>query len=93
MNDSDRDYLAWLIDYYGDDGETKNYQAPLRILRFHSDHNFASSLTLKKLIDKVNVLGFYLTAEKQIPSVKIIHHVLIYEVPLHVITDICHTTP
>ena len=53
----------------------------------------ASSLTPKKLIDKVNVLGFYLTAEKQIPSVKIIHHVLIYEVSLHVITDICHTTP
>ena len=53
----------------------------------------ASSLTLKKLIDKVNVLGFYLTAEKQIPGIKIIHHVLIYEVPLHVITDICHTTP
>ena len=24
--------------------------------------------------------------------VKIIHHVLIYEVPFHVITDICHTT-
>ena len=38
----------------------------------------ASSLTLKKLIDKVNVLGFYLTAEKQIPGVKIIHHMLIY---------------
>ena len=39
------------------------------------------------------MLGFYLTAEKQIPGVKIIRHVLIYEVPLHVITDICHTTP
>ena len=39
------------------------------------------------------MVGFYLTAEKQIPDVKIIHHMRIYEVPLHVITDICHTTP
>ena len=30
---------------------------------------------------------------RKFPGVKIIHHVLIYEVPLHMITDICHTTP
>ena len=30
---------------------------------------------------------------RKFPGVKIIHHVLIYKVSLHVITDICHTTP
>ena len=30
---------------------------------------------------------------RKFSEVKIIHHVLIYEVPLHMITNICHTTP